>query len=193
MTQTILVAGATCDAGMQISLALGRAGHTVIAADGDRAALLALAAKRPKNIEPLCTQLTKPQAIAKIGGIWAAEPLDAMIILLPVLWPHDAMLALKNSELLVDAFALGLRYGAGRVIIITHDTAQMNLADDAALASYEALIVGLAQKYAENDIAVNGLHLSSKRQPLWPVVEFLLGPGARAISGAMIPLTLAED
>lgn len=116
--KTVVVIGAGCGYGAALARTLVTRGATVVALDSDEALILPLAHEAPDRIEPLTIALDSAGAIAKLGAIWADEPIYLLVMLQSLRMERRPGSAVKSMLLFARTFEPGLRAGGGSVVTL---------------------------------------------------------------------------
>ncbi|MFZ7090658.1 hypothetical protein [Primorskyibacter sp. 2E233] len=139
-----VVAGAEHPLGVSLVRRLAGFGATVVAIGSDEGHLRALAAERPKRIEPLPLQIGGRDVLRLLQEAWADEPLDMYIDIFPLC---EAMALAETRDVfsrsasLAAAFAPGIRAGRAQAIL-TFPQEGVGPADDrdARAAGFAAMV-----------------------------------------------------
>lgn len=108
-----MLVGAGTVLGHDLALELAERAATVIITDQKADPLLRTARAAPDRIQTLECDLRRPEVSARIGAIWGAEPVSALVNLLPLGQPGLMEMVLRSSVGLGRGFRVALV--AGRV------------------------------------------------------------------------------
>ena len=160
--KTIIVAGADCAFGREVTRAVSGQGATVLVLDEDDAALLALSRNAPRLIEHLAMPMDSASGIDTLGRIWDAEPIDCLVLLQSLRMARRPGTAVKSMLLLARALQPGLAAARGCVVTVIRASAPgsdpVRLSAEAAQMRMSSV---LPDQFAPLGVRVNTMRLTA--------------------------------
>ena len=142
-SKTVIITGACHTPGPEVTIRLAEAGARVVAIDKDVQALLKLSANNPAQINTLVKADGPIDTLRHFGEAWQAEPIHAVVNLLPLEGGPDLNHQISVTTALFKAMGRGLMAGQGRLISVCERPA-----DELALKGH-ALVAALAAAHTQ--------------------------------------------
>tara|TARA_R110002072_G_scaffold301874_2_gene482712 strand:+ start:4856 stop:5455 length:600 start_codon:yes stop_codon:yes gene_type:complete len=188
---TILVLSACQPPGAEIAKAFADARAHVIVMGGDAAGLTQIAARSPEQIEPLFINGGQVEALRLLGDAWGAEPIDLVINLMPLAYPHHITEQMRGLSMIMRTFGRGLVAGKGVLVsVAARPDDPLALVGQGMCAALGAAGMALADALASKSLRVHTVTVP-KQTPEWAVetLLFLGGAQSRHIKSTTFDLT----
>ena len=188
---TILILSACQPPGAEIAQAFATLGAKVIVMGGQAARLAEIAALAPDQIEPLFIKGGQVEALRLLRDAWGAEPLDLVVNLMPLAYPHHITEQMRGLSMIMRTFGRGLIAGKGALVsVVARPRDPLALVEQGMCAALTSAAKTLSDAVAINTLRVHTVSVP-KQNPAVAVdtLVFLAGPQSRRIKSTTFELT----
>lgn len=177
--------------GAEVAQAFARTGAHIIVMGGNAAGLTKIAAAAPEQIEPFFVKGGQVEALRLLGDAWGAEPLDMVVNLMPLAYPHHITEQMRGLSTIMRAFGRGLIAGKGALVsVVARPDDPLSLVEQGMCAALNAAGVALGDAVASKSLRVHTVTVP-KGVPERAVdtLLFLCGGQARHFKSTTFDLT----
>lgn len=188
---TILVLSACQTPGAEIAQAFAETGAHVIVMGGDAQGLGQIAAASPERIEPLFVKGGQVEALRVLADAWGAEPIDLVVNLMPLAYPHHITEQMRGLSMIMRTFGHGLVAGKGSLVsVVARPDDPLALVEQGLCGALGAAGAALGDAVASKSMRVHTVTVP-KQTPERAVdtLLFLVGAQARRIKSTTFDLT----
>ncbi len=123
---------------------------------GQAQRLAEIAAQAPDRIEPLFIKGGQVEALRLLRDAWGAEPLDLVINLMPLAYPHHITEQMRGLSMIMRTFGRGLIAGKGALVSLAAKPRDpLSLVEQGMCAALTAAGQNLGDALAINTLRVH--------------------------------------
>lgn len=187
--KTVLIAGAAGKIGAALAKRLAKLGATVIAIDGDEAALVEVARDRPDLIEPLCMDLGNPHNCRLLGEMWQDEPIHYLYNLQHCSKSSEGdFRRLEGMQALTKALLPALARAKGAIVTLCPK--REGVQGETIVGAVSNMSIEAARLYEPLDVRANALLLNGDIDVVARglVTALLFFGHSNAVTGAVVEI-----